>query len=219
MSTILKSINVNDMIQNCRTNSKKRNFLQSFELYVLLKDIDIKKQDTIINEFIVLPNEFSIKQKLCIFASGDLALKSKKTDVDKLVEPDELNQIMENKRNARKLSNNFDMFLAEPSLMPAIGKSLGQFLGPKNKMPTPIPPNVEIADFIKRFKTVIRLKSTTKQLSISCKVGDDKMDDKQVIQNIDLVLSNIVKKLPSGINNIKTIIIKLSMGQPVKSKV
>ena len=116
MSTILKSINVNDMIQNCRTNSKKRNFLQSFELYVLLKDIDIKKQDTIINEFIVLPNEFSIKQKLCIFASGDLALKSKKTDVDKLIEPDELNQIMENKRNARKLSNNSTDFKELPAI-------------------------------------------------------------------------------------------------------
>ena len=67
MSTMLKSVNVNDMIKDCRTNSKKRNFLQSFELYVILKDIDTKKQDTIINEFIVLPNEFSIKQKLCIF--------------------------------------------------------------------------------------------------------------------------------------------------------
>ena len=219
MPTMLKSINVNDMIQNCRTNSKKRNFLQSFELYVILKDIDTKKQDTIINELIVLPNEFSIKQKLCLFASGDLALKSKKTDIDKLIGLDELNQIMENKRNARKLSNNFDMFFAEPSLMPTIGKSLGQFLGPRNKMPTPVPLNVEIADFIKRFKTVIRLKCTTKQLSISCKVGDDKMDDEKVTQNIDLVLSSIIKKLPSGINNVKTIIIKLSMGQPVKSKV
>ena len=218
MSTMIKSVNVNDMIKYCRTKYKKRNFLQSFELYVILKDIDTKKQDTIINEFIVLPNEFSIKQKLCIFASGDLALKSKKADVDKLIEPNELNQIMENKRNARKLSNNFDMFFAEPSLMPTIGKSLGQFLGPKNKMPTPIPPNVEVADFVKRFKTVIRLKSK-KQLSISCKVGDDKMDDEKVIQNIDLVLSNILKKLPSGINNVKSVIIKLSMGQPVKSKI
>ena len=58
-----------------------------------------------------------------------------------------------------------------------------------------------------------------KQLSISCKVGDDKMDDEKVIQNIDLVLSNILKKLPSGINNVKSVIIKLSMGQPVKSKI
>ena len=55
------------------------------------------------------------------------------------------------------------------------GKSLGQLLGPRGKMPTPVPFNAPIESFLSRLKTSIRVR-VKNSLSISCKVGDSEMD-------------------------------------------
>jgi len=65
------------------------------------------------------------------------------------------------------LINDYDFFLADTKLMPAVGKKLGQLLGPRGKMPTPVPFNAPIESFLERFRSSVKIKAKG-SLSMSC---------------------------------------------------
>jgi len=122
------------MIKNARDGITKRNFTQSAELTLILKDIDVKKGFSI-NEVVNLPNKITKNSTVCVFASGDMGMRAKKARVDRVVEPEELDRLGTNKKDARKIVKGYDFFLSDTSLMSSVGRSLGQFMGPKGKMP------------------------------------------------------------------------------------
>jgi len=129
---------LNSIIKRARETAPKRNFTQSAELTLVLKDIDVKKGFSL-NETVVLPNPTKNGASLCVLGSGDLGLRAKRAGVDTVMEPDSIDRLGSNKRDARKIVRGHDFFLADASLMSSVGRSLGQFLGPKGKMPTPLP--------------------------------------------------------------------------------
>ncbi|MEK6966401.1 MAG: 50S ribosomal protein L1, partial [Thermoproteota archaeon] len=145
-----------EMIKTAKAETKKRKFKQSLELIMIFKDIDVKKGFAI-NETVQLPKTSS-PASVCIMASGDMGLKAKTAKADKVMDGDELNQLSANKRQSRKLINSYDFFLADTKLMPVVGKTLGQLLGPRGKMPTPVPFNASIESFLDRFRSSIRVK-------------------------------------------------------------
>ena len=53
---------------------------------------------------------------------------------------------------------------------------------------------------------------------VQCKIGHEKMDDKQIKENVETLISFIKTKLPKGEHNIKNIQLKLTMGAPIKVK-
>ncbi|MBM3906089.1 MAG: 50S ribosomal protein L1 [Thaumarchaeota archaeon] len=202
------------MIKDAKDADKERKFKQTLEMYVILKDIDVKKGFAM-NETIQLPKKLSKPTTVCVMAGGDMGLKAKSANADRVVSGDELNILAANKREARKFINNYDFFLADTQLMTTVGKVLGQLLGPRGKMPIPVPFNAPIESFLDRFRSSIRVK-VKNSLSMSCKIGDESMDDGDLAANAHAVLNAIEKKLPSGDKNIRRIIVKTSMGKPVK---
>jgi large subunit ribosomal protein L1 len=202
------------MIKEAKTGDKERKFKQSIEMYVILKDIDVKKGFAM-NETIQLPKRLTTPTTVCVMAGGDMGLKAKNANADRVLSGDEIGTIAANKRQARKFINNYDFFLADTQLMTTVGKTLGQLLGPRGKMPVPVPFNAPIDSFLDRFRSSIRVK-VKNSLSISCKVGDESMSDDDLAANAHAVLNAIEKKLPSGDKNIRRIIVKTSMGKPVK---
>ncbi len=99
--------------------------------------------------------------------------------------------------------------------MPVVGKTLGQLLGPRGKMPTPVPFNAPIESFLERFRSSIRVRAKN-ALSIACKIGDESMEDADLASNVNAVISAIEKKLPNGDKNIKKIMVKTTMGKLIK---
>jgi len=201
------------MIKEAKATDKERKFKQSIELIMVFKDIDVKKGFSI-NETIQLPKTNS-PAAICVMASGDMGLKAKKAKADKVIDNDELTRLAANKRESRKLINSFDFFLADTKLMPIVGKVLGQLLGPRGKMPTPVPFNAPIDSFLERFRSSVRVR-VKNSLSMSCKIGDESMEDTELASNAHAVLSGVEKKLPNGDKNIRKILIKTSMGKLVK---
>ncbi len=201
------------MIKDAKTSTKQRKFKQSVELIVNFKDIDIKKGFAL-NEVVQLPKTSS-PATVCIIATGDMGQKAKQTDADAVVGADELDKFATNKRESRKFINKYDFFLADTQVMPTVGKTLGQLLGPRGKMPTPVPFNAPLESFLQRFRTSIKVR-TRASLSLSCKIGDETMNDADLAVNAHAILSAIEKKLPSGERNIKRIMIKTTMGKPIK---
>ncbi|MFQ6010779.1 MAG: 50S ribosomal protein L1, partial [Nitrososphaerales archaeon] len=162
-----------DIIKEAKGLGGSRKFSQSIELTIALKDLDAKK-DVNLNEVVVLPHAFQQKGGICLFASGDLALRAKKADVDKVIDPAELDGLGGEKKEAKKLVREHSFFLAEVSLMPKVGKILGAYLGPKGKMPAPVPPTAPIDGVLKRFRSAIRVKARD-QMAVTCKIGTESM--------------------------------------------
>ena len=202
------------LIQEAKKGEKERKFKESLELYITLKDIDVKKGFAL-NEVIQLPKKMSKPASVCVMASGDTGLKAKNANADQVISEDELTKLGTDKRKSRKVINKHDFFLADTKLMPVVGKTLGQLLGPRGKMPTPLPFNAPIESFLDRFRSSIRVKSKG-SLSMSCKVGEESMEDADIAVNANAVATTIEKKLPNGEKNIKKIMFKTTMGKVVK---
>ena len=202
------------LIQEAKKGEKERKFKESLELYITLKDIDVKKGFAL-NEVIQLPNQMSKPAAVCVMATGDMGLKAKDAKADEVMDNDGLDKLAQDKRASRKFINKYDFFLADTKLMPLVGKSLGQLLGPRGKMPTPVPFNAPIESFLSRFKTSIRVR-VKNSLSITCKVGDVTMDEHQVAANAIAIINNLSTKLPNGNKNIRKYMIKTNMGKAIK---
>jgi large subunit ribosomal protein L1 len=202
------------MVKEAKEKSKKRNFNQSFEMIITLRDIDVKKQDFNISEVVYLAHKFTKKPGICVFAGGDMALKAKRSKADRVIEPEELEKYATDKRQLRKIAKGYSFFLSETTLMSKIGKILGQFLGPKGKMPAPLPPNAPVENMVERYVSAVRIRSRG-QLAVTGKVGDESMNDKEVAENSVIIYNAIEKKLPSGNNNIDKVMLKLTMAEPV----
>ena len=198
-------------IKQAKESDKDHKFVHSIEMIVVFRDIDVKKGFAL-NEVVQLPNKMNKPAQVCIIASGDMGTKAKKTNADRVMDGEEITKIGSNKRESRKFINKYDFFLADTKLMPTIGKVLGQLLGPRGKMPTPIPFNASIESFLERFRDSIKIR-TKSSLSMSCKIGDESMDDNALASNANTIISSIEKKLPNGSKNIKKIMFKTTMGK------
>lgn len=203
-----------EVIKKAKESDKTRKFQQSIEMILVFKDIDVKKGFAI-SETIQLPKKMSKSASVCIIAAGDLGIKAKNAKADRVMNEAELVQLGKNKRESRKVINKYDFFLADTKLMPTVGKVLGQLLGPRGKMPTPIPFNAPVESLLERFRTSVGVK-VKGSLSLSCKIGEESMDDADLAANANTIAAAIEKKLPNGDKNIRKIMIKTTMGKAVK---
>ena len=203
-----------EVIKQAKESDKTRKFQQSIEMILVFKDIDVKKGFAI-NETIQLPKKMSKSASVCIIAAGDLGIKAKNAKADRVMNEAELVQLGKNKRESRKVINKYDFFLADTKLMPTVGKVLGQLLGPRGKMPTPIPFNAPVEALLERFRTSVGVK-VKGSLSLSCKIGEESMDDADLAANANAVAATIEKKLPNGDKNIRKIMIKTTMGKAIR---
>src|ERR671930_1698767 len=90
-----------ELVKRARESSAKRNFTQAAELTIVLKDIDVKKGFNL-NEVVALPHKSSKEPSICVIASGDMGTKARKANIERVMEPQELDRLGTNRREARK---------------------------------------------------------------------------------------------------------------------
>lgn len=202
-------------IKEAKEKAGKRNFVQSIELIINLREVDPKKSEDRFQELIGLPRPLGKGNKVCVIATGEMALKAKRAGADLVINRSELEALAGDKKRQNELARTYDFFIAEAPLMPIIGRILGATLGPKGKMPTPVPPNADIKGQIEtRRKTVlVRLRG---QPVIQCRIGDEKMADKEIAENVQATMRRVEGRLKKGIRNVRSVYLKATMGPPVK---
>ena len=201
------------VIKQAKENDKDRKFTQSVEMIMVFKDVDVKKGFAI-NETVQLPKKTK-PALLCIMASGDMGIKAKNAKADMVMNEDEVTKLSADKKKSKNLINKYDFFLADTKLMPTVGKKLGQLLGPRGKMPTPVPFNAPIESFLERFRSSVKIRAKG-SLSMSCRIGEESMDDADLAANANAVATAIEKTLPNGSKNVKKIMFKTTMGKAIK---
>jgi large subunit ribosomal protein L1 len=205
-----------EAVQKAIEESKKlnRKFKQSVDVVINLKNIDMNDAKNRIEDEVILPHGRGVEAKLALFASGDLALKSK-THVDLLIKPEEIEELAKDKKKFKKIADEYDFFIAEAPLMPVIGKTLGIILGPRGKMPKPVPPTVDITNLAKNLRKTVKIRSKTTK-TIHATVGQEEMNTEQISDNIDAIFKRLEGKLERGKLNIGSVYVKTSMGPPMR---
>jgi len=192
--------------------SKKlnRKFKQNIDVVINLKNIDLNIPKNRIEEEIILPHGRGNTAKVALFASGELAVKSKK-HVDILIKPEEIEDLAKDKKKFKKIVDDYDFFIAEAPLMPTIGKSLGTVLGPRGKMPKPVPPNADISGMANNLRNTVKVRSKTSK-TFHTIAGNANMSKEDIASNIDALIKRVESVLERGRMNIGSIYIKTTMG-------
>ncbi|MBI2078016.1 MAG: 50S ribosomal protein L1 [Euryarchaeota archaeon] len=208
--------NILKAVQAALSGSKERErkFNQSVDLAINLKNIDLAIPKNRIEDELPLPHGRGKSVKVGIFASGDLATKAKKV-ADVVVQPQEMGDLATDKKRFKKLVNSIDYFLAEAPLMPTIGKTLGVVLGPRGKMPRPIPPTADPTALVDGLKRTVRLRSKDRR-TFHTVVGSEDMGAEKITENVEVVLKRLESRLEQGRNNIHSIFVKTTMGPATK---
>lgn len=197
-------------VKELKEKSKKRKFPQTFDLIVALKEFDIKKPENKFTEDVVLPHGRGKEAEIVVFSD------SAKDAGCKVLNTEDVNKLIKTKREAKRLVSTTDFFLAEPKLMPVIGKVLGMYLAPRGKMPKMF--TGEIKSLVKNYKKSVRVRIKDSPV-IQCLVGKEDMKDEEVVENIEEIIKALQAKLPKGKNNIGKMMLKLTMGKPLKLEV
>lgn len=194
-------------------NKGKRKFKQTVELAINFKGMDFTKQDNKLNIDVNLPNGKGKVKKIAIIATERNMIDEARKNEIEIIDGNSLEQIRND--NAKLNSLLTYELIAQPSLMPAIAKNLGQFLGPRNKMPKPLLGNVNLTAISNELNKRVSIRTKGKNLpTVHCIVGTEDMDPQKIYDNVKEVISVVTKKV--GSNHIRSAYVKLTMSQPLK---
>jgi large subunit ribosomal protein L1 len=206
-----------EAIKQAKSKSGGKKFNQTVDLILDIQEIDMKAPEGKIQEVVELPHATGKPNKICVIASGEFAVKARNAQADYVIERADLDALAGKKKDLRKLAESYDVFISEAPLMPLVGRILGPVLGPRGKMPIPVPPNADINTIIARNRktVVVRMRG---QPIIQVSVGAEQMKDEELLDNAQTILRVLDGKLKRGLKNVKYVFIKTSMGEPVKIK-
>ena len=204
-----------EAVKEAKEQAKPRNFTQSIDIIMNIKDLDVKKPENRFDEEVTLPNGRGKDVKIGFIADGELALQAKNAGIDLVVTKEGLEELGKDRKKAKKLANSIDFFVAQADMMPLVGRFLGPVLGPRKKMPKPVPASAKAEPIIERLKNTVKI-GVKDQASIQTLVGTQDMPDEQIAENIEAVLAILDRNLEKGRNQIKSMFIKTTMGSVVR---
>lgn len=209
---------ISNAIKKIKENSGKRNFKQSYDLIINLKNLDLKQADHQLDFFVQLHFSKGKKIKVCGLVGPELQNEAK-TVFDTVITQDEFAKYAKDKKAIKKLAQEHEFFVAQANIMPLVASSFGRVLGPRGKMPNPkagcvVPPKTSLKPLYERLQKTLRISAKVEKI-VQCAVGTEEMKDEEIIDNVINVYNNVIHHLPQEKNNVKSVLLKLTMGKPV----
>lgn len=208
-----------ERITTLREDSDDRNFTQSFDFVVTLKDVDLDDPDDNVDAYVALPHDVNDDTRFAALVGPELE-DTVESIVDTVVRHQDFDDYAEDSRKAKTLAKQHDFFLAQADIMPDVATTFGRYLGPRDKMPNPqigtvINPGTDVESLCDRLSRTIHLKGK-KDPVVQVKVGDESMDDKAIAENTVASYNELMDSLAKERNNVKDAYLKLTMSQPVE---
>jgi large subunit ribosomal protein L10Ae len=192
---------------------KKRNFLESVELQIALKNYDPVRDKRFSGTF-KLPTIPRPKLLCCVLGNAAHCEQADRIGVDHMSVED-LKKLNKNKKLVKKLSKKYDFFLASNNLIKQIPRLLGPGLTKAGKFPTLLGPSEDMQEKIDELKATIKFQMK-KVMCLNVAVGNVDMDNKEIIVNSQLAANFLASLLKKQWQNIGQIYIKTSMGPSVQ---
>ncbi|MFC7020531.1 MULTISPECIES: 50S ribosomal protein L1 [Haloarcula] len=205
---------IENAVSRALEDAPERNFRETVDLAVNLRDLDLNDPSNRVDESVVLPAGTGQETAIVVFAEGETALRAEEV-ADDVLSQDELEELGGDDDAAKDLANETDFFIAETDMMQDIGRYLGTVLGPRGKMPEPLDPDDDVVEVINRMKNTVQLRSGERR-TFHTRVGAEDMSAEDIADNIDVILRRLHADLEKGPLNIDTVYIKTTMGPAVE---
>ena len=203
-----------DAVARALDEAPPRNFRETVDLAVNLRDLDLNDPSKRVDESVVLPSGTGQETQIVVFASGETALRAEEA-ADQVLDGDDLEELGDDTDAAKDLADETDFFVAEASMMQDIGRFLGTVLGPRGKMPTPLQPDDDVVETVNRMKNTVQLRSRDRR-TFHTRVGAQDMDSEEIADNIDVIIRRLEANLEKGPLNIDSMYVKTTMGPSVE---
>ncbi|WP_049936420.1 50S ribosomal protein L1 [Haloplanus natans] len=205
---------IEEAVTRALDEAPPRNFRETVDLAVNLRDLDLNDPSNRVDESVVLPAGTGQETQIVVFATGETALRAEEV-ADDVLSPDQLEDLGDDDDAAKDLADETDFFVAEASMMQDIGRYLGTVLGPRGKMPTPLQPDDDVVETVNRMKNTVQLRSRDRR-TFHTRVGAQDMSAEDIADNIDVIVRRLEAALEKGPLNIDSIYVKTTMGPSVE---
>ncbi|GAA0302206.1 50S ribosomal protein L1 [Halarchaeum salinum] len=202
--------NIEEAVANAIEDAPPRNFRETVDLAINLRDLDLNDPSNRVDESVVLPSGTGQETNIVVFAEGETAVRAEDV-ADDVLGGDDLEDLGDDDDAAKDLADETDFFIAEASLMQDIGRYLGTVLGPRGKMPTPLQPDDDVVETVNRMKNTVQLRSRDRR-TFHTRVGAEDMSAEEIASNIDVIVRRLHANLEKGPLNIDSIYVKTTMG-------
>lgn len=187
----------------------KVKFNQSVDLLINLKSFDITKNP--INILVTIPHKVKDK-KLAAF------LEKKSPLLDTITKAEF--ETFKDKKKLKQIVSEYDFFVASAKLMPLVATTFGRALGPAGKMPSPqlgvimVEDDAAIKQAMIKIETGVKIRA--KEPSLKLSIGKQNFKDSDLAENAVAIFNDIYKLLPRSKDNLRSVMLRLTMSKPVK---
>ena len=190
----------------------KSKFDETIEVSVRL-GVDPRQADQQVRGAVVLPHGTGKTVRVLVFAKGDQAKEAEAAGAD-YVGAEELVQKIQSENWFE-----FDVVVATPNMMGVVGR-IGRILGPKGLMPNPKSGTVtmDVAKAISEIKAGKVEYRLDKQAIIHCPVGKKSFTAEQLTENLNALMSAIVRAKPAAAKGtyLRSVVLSSTMGPGIK---
>jgi large subunit ribosomal protein L1 len=205
---------IENAVSRALEEAPERNFRETVDLAVNLRDLDLNDPSNRVDESVVLPEGTGQETKIVVFAEGETALRAEDV-ADDVLDGDDLEDLGDDDDEAKDLAEDTDFFIAEASMMQDIGRYLGTVLGPRGKMPEPLQPDDDVVETVNRMKNTVQIRSGDRR-TFHTRVGAEDMSAEDIADNIDVILRRLHADLEKGPLNVDSVFVKTTMGPSVE---
>ncbi|KAI5963160.1 RPL10A [Candida pseudojiufengensis] len=200
--------NVKKLLEHSN-ETKKRNFLETVELQVGLKNYD-PQRDKRFSGTLKLPQVPRPNMTICIFGDAFDVDRAKSLGVDAM-SVDDLKKLNKNKKLIKKLAKKYNAFIASEVLIKQIPRLLGPTLSKAGKFPTPVSHNDDLYSKVTDVRSTIKFQ-LKKVLCLAVAVGNVEMEEDLLVNQIMMAANFLVSLLKKNWQNVGSLVIKSTMG-------
>ncbi|MFB6113818.1 MAG: 50S ribosomal protein L1 [Halodesulfurarchaeum sp.] len=205
---------IEEAVNRALEEAPERNFRETVDLAVNLRDLDLNDPSNRIDESVVLPAGTGQDTTIVVFAEGETAVRARDVATD-VLDSDDLEDLGDDEDAAKDLADDTDFFVAEASMMQDIGRHLGTVLGPRGKMPTPLQRDDDVVEVVERMMNSVQLRSGDRR-TFHTRVGAEDMSAEEIADNIDVIIRRLHAELEKGPLNVDSMYVKTTMGPAVE---
>ncbi|KAM7496926.1 hypothetical protein LguiA_021340 [Lonicera macranthoides] len=195
------------------SGEKKRNFVETIELQIGLKNYDPQK-DKRFSGSVKLPHIPRPKMKVCMLGDAQHVEEAEKIGLE-YMDVEGLKKLNKNKKLVKKLAKKYHAFLASEAVIKQIPRLLGPGLNKAGKFPTLVTHQESLESKVNEIKATVKFQ-LKKVLCMGVAVGNCSMEEKQIFQNVQMSVNFLVSLLKKNWQNVRCLYLKSTMGKPVR---
>mmetsp|Transcript_30158 Transcript_30158/g.72884 ORF Transcript_30158/g.72884 Transcript_30158/m.72884 type:complete len:231 (+) Transcript_30158:142-834(+) len=194
-------------------NGKKRNFTETVEIQITLKNYDPQRDKRFSGTF-RLPSIPRPNLKCCMLGNAAHCEQADRIGIPHM-SVDDLKKLNKNKKLVKKLAKKYDFFLASDNMIKQIPRLLGPGLTKAGKFPTLLSSSDDMQEKIDEVKSTIKFQMK-KVMCLNVAIGNVDMEKQQIIVNTQLAANFLASLLKKQWQNIGQMYIKSTMGPPMQ---